>query len=696
MSSLAGLAVLVGCGVGATPAGATLGYINACGVSQAAMCTGGFSAPAGLAVDNSSGASAGHVWFNRYNPERLVEYDASGDLLKEIPLAEGSMGKLGVASIALRLAVDPGSGDFYLSSDTKEPYGHKENEAGEITKFTSSGEVLWQIAGAETPQGSFGYVDGLAVDPATGDLYAGDSNREVVDVFSPEGKYLNQFAVPAGERLMTDLASDSKGDLFLGLEGREPEGGGGIVTTQVREYTRTGAPINCPSTSSNVVYESPPGEDTGGAVAVDPSDDHLFISERAPEGDYIAEYATPCAAPSATFGEGGELGNSRRAIDQFGVSGPTHAVYLGRGALFELVPIPLVATGAQATNVTRFSASINGTVNPEGASVIGCEFEYGGQNAYIRRVPCEQPLPLGGTSPIVVSAKLEGLGPDLPYYYRLRALIAGGSRLGLGETFTTKALSPPVIGALPASGVSQFAATLNSSLAPGETSVNYHFEYGTSTSYGRIAPIPDNYSPSTGETITVSQPIAGLLAGTIYHYRLVASSPGGTEVKGPDQTFTTLPVPAPTAATGGASEVGVGSATLSGAIDPHGWDTTYLFEYGTTTAYGASWPTIQVDMGALEGPQPVVVTVPSLQPKTTYHYRLLASNGGGTSYGQDMTFTTGEYPAQMIQEPPALTFGKVAASSAKKKHRTAGKHRRGGAHHRSRHGRASGKQRRAR
>ena len=54
-------------------------------------------------------------------------------------------------------------------------------------------------------------------------------------------------------------------------------------------------------------------------------------------------------------------------------------------------------------------------------------------------------------------------------------------------------------------------------------------------------------------------------------------------------------------------------------------------------------------MGALEGPQPVVVNVPNLLPGTTYHYRLVATNGGGTTYGPDMTFTTGEYPAQAFR-----------------------------------------------
>jgi phosphodiesterase/alkaline phosphatase D-like protein len=196
--------------------------------------------------------------------------------------------------------------------------------------------------------------------------------------------------------------------------------------------------------------------------------------------------------------------------------------------------------------------------------------------------------------------------------------------------------------------------------------VNYHFEYGTTTAYGLIAPVPDAFTPITSETLALSQPVSGLQAGTTYHYRLVASSPGGTEVKGPDETFTTLSIPAPAVATGASEGVGVGSATLTGTVDPHGWDTTYLFQYGTSTTYGSSWPSIEVDMGALEGAQPVVVSVPNLLPDTTYHYRLIATSGGGTSYGPDVTFTTTEYPASIIQEAPLVSLPKVTTTTITK------------------------------
>jgi phosphodiesterase/alkaline phosphatase D-like protein len=354
--------------------------------------------------------------------------------------------------------------------------------------------------------------------------------------------------------------------------------------------------------------------------------------------------------------------------------------------------VPNLQTEA-ATNVElsgrAIVATLNGSFAPNGADT-HYYFEYGETEAYGSVSPALPGTDAGQAFRLEhAHTQLTGLKPYVLYHFRLVATNSFGTTRGADVTFNTTGLVlPPVVGAVPASNVSQFAATLNGTLETGQALVNYHFEYGTSVAYGQVAPIPDSYTPTTGETVAVSQSVGGLLAGTTYHYRLVASSPGATDVAGPDETFTTPPIPAPSVATGGASGIGVGAATLSGAVDPHGWDTTYYFQYGTSAAYGSSWPTVPVDLGALEGAQGVQVSVQNLLPGTTYHYRLVAASGGGTSYGPDVTFTTGEYQALMIQEPAALRTlvvpgGKAAEPSAKKSRkakrgRKGRKRRRGG------------------
>jgi hypothetical protein len=97
----------------------------------------------------------------------------------------------------------------------------------------------------------------------------------------------------------------------------------------------------------------------------------------------------------------------------------------------------------------------------------------------------------------------------------------------------------------------------------------------------------------------------------------------------------------PTVSTGAASEVQQTQATLNGTVNPSGFDTHYYFQYGTSASYGSTVPTPPgYDAGAGSGATPAASAVSGLQPGTTYHYRIVASNIGGTTYGADQTLTT--------------------------------------------------------
>ncbi len=91
----------------------------------------------------------------------------------------------------------------------------------------------------------------------------------------------------------------------------------------------------------------------------------------------------------------------------------------------------------------------------------------------------------------------------------------------------------------------------------------------------------------------------------------------------------------PAANTGSAATIHATSAVLNGTVSPNGMTTTYYFEYGTTTAYGLVTATWTTDADAS-----VAATVSGLSADTTYHYRLVATNSSGTSYGSDRSFQT--------------------------------------------------------
>jgi len=100
------------------------------------------------------------------------------------------------------------------------------------------------------------------------------------------------------------------------------------------------------------------------------------------------------------------------------------------------------------------------------------------------------------------------------------------------------------------------------------------------------------------------------------------------------------PALAPTVTTGSAISITSGSATLNGTVNPNGKKTTYYFEYGTTTSYGLTSGTNWAGAGSGTSDVSVSATITGLSPNTTYHYRIVATNSAGTSYGSDQTLTT--------------------------------------------------------
>ena len=88
-------------------------------------------------------------------------------------------------------------------------------------------------------------------------------------------------------------------------------------------------------------------------------------------------------------------------------------------------------------------------------------------------------------------------------------------------------------------------------------------------------------------------------------------------------------------------------ATLTGGIYPNGLQTTWWVEYGPTTSYGQHTSTSDVGSGQTLVSQTSTLT--GLSGSSTYHYRFVAQNSDGTTYGPDSTLRT----AAPGSSPPA-------------------------------------------
>ena len=185
----------------------------------------------------------------------------------------------------------------------------------------------------------------------------------------------------------------------------------------------------------------------------------------------------------------------------------------------------------------------------------------------------------------------------------------------------------------------QTSATVSAHLdAAGAGAVtSCEIEYGLEPSYGSSVPCNGTLPSSGGSDVTANIP--GLTTEAVYHYRVRASNANGT-TRSIDRTFMTHAVAGVQALP--ASNITRTSATLNGSFTGNGEPTTHHFEWGTSTSYGNSTP--ESPPSSTTGTVPASADLTELavyrEDSLPYHYRLVATNGVGTTYGPDMTFHT--------------------------------------------------------
>jgi hypothetical protein len=310
-----------------------------------------------------------------------------------------------------------------------------------------------------------------------------------------------------------------------------------------------------------------------------------------------------------------------------------------------------VVTTTSATSVICGGATLNGTINPNNATVT-TGFDYGPSVSYGTSV-AGVPATVNGNIPVAVNAVVAGLIPNVPNHFRAKGTTGGVTVYGTDMTVTPPC--PPTVFTTAATLITSSGATLNGTMNTNNLTSTDSFDYGLTTSYGStIAGIP---SPVNGSTTTpVSGTISGLIPGVTYHYRVNGTNAVGTS-NGNDMTFTTLSA-APTVVTTAATAITNIAATLNGTVIANGASTTVSFNYGLTSLYGS---TIAAVPATVTGNTltPVTGSITGLACNTLYHYKVTGVNSAGTSNGNDMTFTTtgAVSPAGTITGPTSVCRG---------------------------------------
>ena len=233
-------------------------------------------------------------------------------------------------------------------------------------------------------------------------------------------------------------------------------------------------------------------------------------------------------------------------------------------------------------------------------------------------VPGYQALNVGN----VVTFPITGLSANLTYYYRLRAVGAGGTSANSATGSQLTAPNAPTANA--ATNITSTGFTANWSISAGAT--GYFLDVATDAGFTTFVTGYNNLSVGAVQTI----PVTGLSPNLTHYYRVRAANAGGTSANSGTITVTTAPAPpTTTAATNIASNSFTANWTASTGA------TGYRLDVSTDSLFG-SFVSGYNNLSVAGTSQ----SVSGINGATRYHYRVRAVNGSLVSDNSNTTSLT--------------------------------------------------------
>ncbi len=497
------------------------------------------------------------------------------------------------------------------------------------TSFGSEGSGPGQFSGGgENERGP----TSLAVEDATGDVFALDPGNNRLEKFGPNGEFLSEIdglsILESQVAVDNSATSPSKGDVYVvsrnyGFEKFAPVEGEPNRYESVSQLPIDGSAVAVNAKGDVYVYAeggrllefSPTGEALG-EVGIDISY-YSFGATIAPDGDlyisgFIASEGFETGVLKVAFSPSPELEvESESVFAEGGHPGPVAVD--AKGNVYQ----------GEYNQVTEYNSS-------------GEVIEAFGREA------------TGETTGI---AFREESSPAVSGYL----YVAFGARheVHIFEQRAPEHPAPEVTGCsltnpTPVNGV--IRCTVDPNAAEASVDVEYG-ELGSATLTTTSA-----QDVKAGGQVEVE--LKGFLPQTRYRYRMVATSKEGA-TKGEEEVFKT---PLAVAGVGGCSVPNAdleneGATLHGGTLEPLGVSTSWRFEYGEAPNYGSDTAEESSESSGKVTPEPKLA---HLKPHTTYHCRLVARNEYGTTTGADGVFTTTGPPVLEGEE----SFEKVGSVDA--------------------------------